>query len=352
MPTFRAGTCESVLEARDGVQRLVVRVGDDLRAAVLYERYCAPAAPGDRLVLNTTATDLGLGSGGEDFVVWNLAHETHEAPSGGHIMKLRYTPAQCDVLAVEAPESPHHDAIRFADGLGRLPVVAASLHSQLLPVVAALRARRPEARIVYVMSDGGALEAGLSRTVHRLRELGWLRAVVTAGHAVGGDLEAVNLYSGLLAARAVAKADVVVAGMGPGVVGTDTPFGTTALELGCTVNAAASLGGIPIACVRMSEGDPRERHARVSHHARTALLRVALAEAEVPVPAGRSGGLEEVAALHRVVEVDTDGVLEALEAARTEGLEARHMGRGPEDDELFFLAAAAAGYHAASFLRT
>ncbi len=351
MPTFRTGTCERVLDTRDGIQRLEVRVGDELRPAVLYPRYCAPAAPGDRLVLNTTATDLGLGSGGEDFVVWNLAHDTHEVASGGHIMKLRYTPAQSDVLAVEAPESPHHDAIRFADGLGRLPVVAASLHSQLLPVVAAVRARRPGARIVYVMTDGGALEAGLSRTVHRLRELGWLRGVVTAGHAVGGDLEAVNLYSALLAARAVAKADVAVVGMGPGVVGTDTAFGTTALELGSVLNAAASLGGIPIACVRMSSGDARARHTRVSHHALTALLRVALAEADVPIPAGRGEGLEEIATLHRVVEVGTDGVLEALEAARAEGLEASHMGRGPQADELFFLAAGAAGYHAASFLR-
>lgn len=350
MPTFRTGTVERVLDERPGLQRLEVVVDGRTRRAVLFERFARPAAPGDRVVLNTTAVDLDLGSGGDDFVVWNLAHDTHEAPSSGHVVKLRYTPLQSDVLAVESPESPHHDAIRAADGIGRMPVLAASLHSQLLPVVASLRARAPQARIAYVMTDGGALDASLSDTARGLRELGWLRAVVTVGHALGGDLEAVNLYSGLLAARWVAKADVAVVGMAPGVVGTSTLFGTTALEMGQTINAAASLGGIPVAVVRMSSGDQRARHGGVSHHAVTSLMRVALAEADVPVPRGHAGGLEDVATLHRVIEVDTSGVIEELERVAGHGLAASHMGRGVRDDRLFFLAAGAAGIHAASFL--
>jgi hypothetical protein len=351
LPTFATGTVEEVVGQHPGIQSLRVRLGGEARIAILYTRYTAPAAAGDRVVLNTTATTLGLGSGGEDFVVWNLAHETYGQPGGGHIMKLRYTPLQTDVLAVEAPESPHHDAMRFSDGVGGMPVLAASLHSQLLPVVAAIRTARPSARIAYVMTDGGALDASLSNTVRRMRELGWLQAVITVGHAIGGDLEAVNLYSGLIAARAVAKVDAAVVGMGPGVVGTSTPFGTTALEAGMTLNATASLGGIPIAVVRMSSGDERDRHAGISHHSLTALMRVALAEADVPVPKGHAGGLEEVATLHRVIEVDAEPVLDELERAAGDGLAASHMGRGPRDDRLFFLAAGAAGFHAASFIR-
>ncbi len=350
MPTFQTGTVEEVLEEHPGIQVLRVVVGSGTRRAILYTRYAAPAAAGDRVVLNTTANDLELGSGGEDFVVWNLAREEYDARKAGHVMKLRYTPLQTEVLAVEAQESPHHKAMAGADGIGGMPVLGASLHSQLLPVIAALRSSAPDARIAYVMTDGGALDAALSRTSRRLRELDWRASIITVGHATGGDLESVNVYSGLLAAKAVAGADVAVVGMGPGVVGTATPFGTTALELGMTLNATASLGGNGIAVVRMSSADARDRHAGISHHALTALLRVALAGADVPVPSGHGGGLEEVAMLHRVIEVDADAVLGELDRARTLGLEASHMGRGPEEDRLFFLAAGAAGFHAAHVL--
>ncbi|MGH2758639.1 MAG: DUF3866 family protein [Actinomycetota bacterium] len=350
MPTFATGTVEAVLDERPGLQTLEVRSDAGLRRAVLYTRYAAAARPGDRVVLNTTATDLGLGSGGEDFVVWNLAHGSYDSSADGHVMKLRYTPLQTEVLTVEAPESPHHEVMSGANSLDGTPVLAASLHSQLLPVVLGLRMRRPDARVAYVMTDGGALDASLSTTVRRLRDLGWLETVITVGHAVGGDLEAVNVYSGLIASRAVVGADVTIVGMGPGVVGTATPFGTTALELGMAVNAAGSLGGHPIAVVRMSSGDARDRHAGVSHHASTALLRVALTRADVPVPRGTVDGLEEIGMLHRVVEVDAEPVLVELEAARAEGLEASHMGRGPEGDRLFFLAAGAAGIHAGDIL--
>ena len=350
MPTFQTGTVEAVIQEHPGIQVLSVRVRSQLRNAVLYTRYARPAGAGDRVVLNTTANDLELGSGGEDFVVWNLGAENYDARRAGHVMKLRYTPLQTEVLAVEAPESPHHDAMAAADGVEGIPVLAASLHSQLLPVIAALRSRAPSARVAYVMTDGGALEASLSKTSRTLRDLGWLESVITVGHATGGDLEAVNLYSGLLAARAVVRADVAIVGMGPGVVGTATPFGTTALELGMTLNATASLGGRAVAVVRMSSADERDRHAGVSHHALTALLRVALARADVPVPRGHVLGLDEVAMLHRVIEVDADAVLDELDRARALGLEPSHMGRGPEEDRLFFLAAGAAGFHAADVL--
>lgn len=350
MPRFRTGIVERVAESAAGLQVLEVRVGDDVRTAVLYLRFAAAAAAGDRVVLNTTAVDLGLGSGGYDFVVWNLAADMHDAPSGGHIMKLRYTPAQTDVLAVEAPEATTHEAMAAASSVDGMPVAAASLHSQLLPVVACLRARAPGAAIAYVMTDGGALDASFSRTVRRLRELGWIAGVVTAGNAFGGDLDAVSVYSALLASRTVLGANVAVVGMGPGVVGTATPFGTTAVELGTTINAAAALGGRPVAAVRMSSGDPRVRHAGVSHHAMLALSRVALARADVAVPAGRAGDVAALAGKHRIVEVDTSAVLDELRRAAALGLEPSHMGRGPDGDATFFEAAGAAGIHAASLV--
>lgn len=349
MPSFRTGVVEEVGESRPGLQRLRVRVAHDLRDAVLHTRFAAAAAVGDRVVVNTTAGALALGSGGEDFVVWNLAHDSYDHDAGGHVMKLRYTPMQTEVLAVEAPESPHHATMAAAASLDGMPVLAASLHSQLLPVVAGVRAVRPETRIAYVMTDGGALDVSLSDTVRRLCDLAWVHTTITVGHAIGGDLEAVNVYSGLLAARAVAHADVAVVGMAPGVVGTATAFGTTALEMGMTLNAAAALGGRPIAVVRMSSADARGRHTGISHHAATALLRVTLTRVEVPVPAGYpAGATREISRRHDILEIDAGCVIAELERGAEQGLRASHMGRGPGQDPLFFLAAGAAGMHAAA----
>lgn len=350
MPAFRAGTVLRVVFAAPGLQRLEVRTAQGVRRAVLFTRFAAPAKPGDRVILNTTADDLGLGSGGQDFVVWNAAVDEYTTSSGGHIMKLRYTPAQTDVLSVEAPESPHHHTMSSATSVGGMPVVAASLHSQLLPVVVCIRARAPGARVAYVMTDGAALEASFSDTVRRLKELEWLCGVITAGHAVGGDFEAVGVHSALLAARHILACDVAVVGMGPGVVGTSTPFGTTGLELGLTVNAAAAVDGHPIACVRMSSADKRRRHAGLSHHSLVSLSRVALARADVPVPLGLRASVAELESKHNVVEVDTRSVLDEIAAAEKLGLHGSHMGRRPGEDDLFFRAAGAAGYHTAALL--
>src|SRR5205814_7150897 len=141
------------------------------------------------------------------------------------IMKLRYTPLQSDVLVLAAPESPHHVAMARSTTIDGMPVLAASLHSQLLPVVVGLRMTKPDVRIAYVMTDGGALDVALSQTVRHMCELGWLDTVVSVGHAMGGSLEAVNVYSGLIAARCIAECEVAIVGMGPGLVGTATPFG-------------------------------------------------------------------------------------------------------------------------------
>jgi hypothetical protein len=276
--------------------------------------------------------------------------ESYDAPSGGHIMKLRYTPAQCDVLAVESPESPHHSVMAEAGSLGGVPVVATSLHSQLVPVLCGIRRRSADARVVYVMTDGAALEAGFSHTLQALRSNGWIHGVITAGHAVGGDLESVTLHSGLLAATHVLGADVVIAGIGPGVVGTATPYGTTALDLGTIALTAQALGGRTVVCVRLSEADTRPRHRGLSHHVASALGWVAGAvDPNTSCVVAPSGWQDEVAGAVRpwpVCEEDPGDVLAELAAAKLLGIGVSHMGRSPEQDALFFQAAAAAGAYA------
>ncbi len=110
-------------------------------------------------------------------------------------------------------------------------------------------------RVAYVMTDGGALPAWFSRTCAILREAGWLAGTITVGQAFGGDLEAVTLHSGLLAARHVLGADVAVVTQGPGNLGTGTRWGFSGVAAGEAVNAVAVLAGLPVAALRVSEAE-------------------------------------------------------------------------------------------------
>ena len=116
----------------------------------------------------------------------------------------------------------YHELLADADSIDAMPVVVADLHSALAPILLAIEYDRPGTRVVYVMSDQGALPLAFSRSVADLRAGGLLAGTVTVGQAFGGDLEAVTLHSGLLAARLALDADVVVVTQGPGNLGTGT----------------------------------------------------------------------------------------------------------------------------------
>ena len=57
----------------------------------------------------------------------------------------------------------------------------------------------PDVRIAYVMTDGAALPGGFSRLVAELRAAGLVDGWITSGQAFGGELEAVTVWTGLLA---------------------------------------------------------------------------------------------------------------------------------------------------------
>ena len=327
--------------------------------ALAYPDLVGTPAVGDRVLLNVSALERGLGTGGMALVVALPDRLPADPPAGpGHVVKARYTPLQSMVLGVDEQESPHHAALRDADDLGGMPVVVADLHSAVPAVVAGLRDRAPQARVAYVMTDGGALPLAFSRTVSTLVDAGWLASTVTVGQAFGGAHEAVNVHTGLLAAAHVVRADVAVVAQGPGNLGTGTRWGFSGTSAGEAVNAAATLGGRAVASLRVSEADARERHQGVSHHSLTAYGRVALAPADVPVPRlpGAFGERvrQQAAALVdasggrlRLHEVEVDGLDEALALSP---VRLSTMGRGLDQDRASFLAAAAAGRHAASLL--
>lgn len=336
-------------------EELTVSMADQISQAINYPSLTGAALVGDKVVLNTTAVELTLGSGGFHFVYLNLERLEQPLAGAGHIIKLRYTPAQLRVLSVEEEQSPHHAIMATATSLLGMPVVSGELHSMLAPVALTIKQEKPGVRLAYLMTDGGALPAFFSRTLRELRAREVIIGTITTGHAFGGDLEAVNVFSGLLAARYVLKADAAMICMGPGVAGTGTPFGFSGLEMGENINRIHSLGGHAIALPRLSFADSRPRHQGLSHHTLTALATAALAPADVPLPR-LSHPQDEVIAQ----QVLTAGWERHHNLVYYPELSLSHlepnsvlcttMGRTLAEDPAFFLGCVAAGVHLTKLL--
>jgi hypothetical protein len=371
------GFVQTITSLRPGVQEILVRIGPDsasaavcesdeaaaqesLRPAINLTELTGEVVVGDRVEVNTVAIDLQLGTGGYDIVISVLDRSSIDADPAGHVIKLRYTPVQTPVLAIEAPESPHHQTIASFTSLNETPVVCFELHSQLPAICAALHWAMHDcgktARLIYIMTDGAALPIALSRLVPALVERNMITATIAAGQAFGGDYEAVNIYSALAAARDALGADAIVIGQGPGNVGTGTALGFSGVDQGISANAAASLGGSPIFVPRISFTDERSRHIGLSHHTITNLTRVVRTPTLVPIPRISRVQLGRLYAVlsdtgilksHEAITVDADKGLKALEDC---GLAVTTMGRGLTVERAFFLAAAAAGLLAAQHL--
>ena len=324
--SLRWGTVTAVSQRLEEIIRCEV----DEVPCVAYPRQTGPMEVGDTVLLNTQGRDLGLGSGGFDIVYANLTRGLGLLPaSGAHVIALPYTPGQSAVACVE-----EHDPL--AEQLDGLPVVCCGLHSQLAPVVAGIGTG---VRIAYVQLAGGALPVALSDTVRLLKTRQLLETSVAVAPCFDGDVQALSTASALAWAKAKGF-DVVVCGIGPGIVGSGSALGHGGLAVSDAANATAALGGRAIVVVRYSGRDPRERHGGVSHHTRSA-LRLILGDREVVWPSG----LERDAEIGDVVEVDVSGWREVCA-----NLSLTHMGRHADDDPWFFAAAFAAGRHARAVL--
>jgi Protein of unknown function (DUF3866) len=327
MLTLRRGLVTAVVSRTAGLARIEV----DGAPCVAYPRLTGPVALGDEVLVNAQARQLELGSGGFDVLYANLTRGLElAAEPAAHVMKLPYLPGQFAVRHAEEEGA-------LVETLAGLPIVCCSLHSQVAPVCAGLGAGR---RLAYLQLPGGALEVALSDSVRVLAERGYLTTTVAVGPCVDGDLACVSVASALLWA-ATEGFDAAVCAIGPGIVGTGSPFGHGGVAVAEAANAALALGGVPIVAVRASQADPRERHRGVSHHTRAA-LELCLGPVVVPWPSGRPApswlGARE--------EVEVDGWEEACA-----GLPLSHMGRGIDEDPLFFAAAFAAGRAAAGRVR-
>lgn len=351
MPSFRTGVVARLLMERPGFQRVDVDLAaDDTLAAETSRAFVlsdlvGTVDVGDHVIVNTTAVELGLGTGGFHVVHWNLSHNGFRSPGPGHIVKLRYTSLQSDVGSFEE----HHPELADVMTIGGMPVVVAGLHSQIAGVAVGFAQSAPGKRLAYVMSDGGSLPLVFSDLVATLLDKELIHSTITAGHAFGGEIEAVTIYSALVAARELARADAVVVAMGPGIVGTGSRLGTSGLEVATVLDAVATLGGDPIACLRASFGDPRPRHQGLSHHSATALGVACRSRVSVAVPV--TGGTEEhqlrsaiqasgIADRHDLVDIEAPDVCGLFDRHE---LHVSSMGRSAAEDPILFSAAAAAG---------
>ncbi len=327
-----------------------VEIEGRVERALAFHALCGPLAPGDPVWVNTTAGALELGTGGVHFIIAPAAGGAGPCPDfagreAGHLLKLRYTPLQHRVCAAEEAVSPHHAAVAAFEGLRGLPVLATELLSQAAAAALAARECVPDLRVVLLWLDSAALPLAMSHLVRELREQGILRATVTTGQAFGGDFEAVSVYSGLAVCAAAAGAELIIASQGPGNAGTGTEYGFSGMSVAEVLHAADALGGQPVLAPRMSSGDPRGRHQGWSHHTLT-LLRCLRVPVSVPYPpeGGPSAAVGEQAGRHYLVPVDPGP---AMPAVRAGARWLTTMGRGVDEDPLFFRSAAAAGSLAA-----
>ena len=102
MPSFRTGTVVAIREVRDGLQRVDVDLAGSVERAYVLTRLTGTVEEGDEVVVNTTAVELGLGTGGWHVVHWNLRRTEWSEAGPGHIMKSRYTSFQHDAGSAEA----------------------------------------------------------------------------------------------------------------------------------------------------------------------------------------------------------------------------------------------------------
>lgn len=351
-----------------GLEPLTVEVAGERRRAWCDPELHGQAEPGDEVIVNTVAVDLGLGSGGFDIVHVNLTRGLEAGgPDGEHVIKLNYSSLQHAVMPVEAlggeyrfdedpdpgttaAEAPGADADTGPRPAKRrpMPAVILPLHGHLAPAAFAAARARPEPRVGFIQAGGGALPGALSRDVTALLERGLLCDHITAGTSYGGRREAITVAGALDAARNRLGWDIALVGPGPGILGSATRLGHGGLAALDAAHSALALGLPTVISPRLSEGDPRPRHRLLSHHTAT-VLELLLAPVDIAVPEGEGEVAAAIQAVpsraggHRLRRAAVD-----LEGYAASGLPRRTMGRDLEQDPLFFAAPLAAGEVAAA----
>ena len=316
MISKKIGKVESIVDQNGELDDIRVSINGNIQRAYNYPKITGNINVGDEVLLNTTAVELSLGTGGYHFVIANKNIEEFSS-------------------------------------LDDMPVVVGSLHSMLTPFGASYKRLNPNKKLVYIMTDGAALPIYLSKNVDTLKKKGLIANTITIGSAFGGEYECINIYTALITAKEVLNADVVFVSMGPGIAGTGTKYGFTGIEQGPILDAVKKLGGIPISIPRISFADQRDRHKGISHHSITVLKEIVNVSVNIPICTYNDEQLcyikeqlmnNSLESKHNIVYIENKNSKSDLEYFN---LKVRSMGRSFDQDKEFFEAASTAAYYLA-----
>lgn len=346
--SLKVGKVVDIIDKDPELIKVEVTIDENVKfRAIGYLKLTGDMEVGDKVLLNTTAVDLGLGTGGYHFVCCNLSNPTEQdlEKRPGHIMKMRYTPFQVRTMSVEEKSGKYHERIKEFNNLDGQIVAILPLHSLLAPLVLTYKYFYPGHKIAYIMTEGAGLVLSFSNQVRELVKRGLLDTTITIGHAFGGDYEAVNIFTGLAAAREVAQADLIVTGMGPGIVGTATKLGFSGVENALINYAVRVIGGISIHIPRISFADKRERHFGLSHHSITLFKDLIDEAVNLAFPRNEYliKQLEKTGIINKHY-ISFYSVQEVESILLNSKFPLRSMGRSFEDDPLFFISSGLAVY--------
>lgn len=347
--SYRKAEVIEIESNEDFITWIKVIIDGEISKAINYNYMTGTINVGDIVIVNTTAVELSLGTGGYHFVIYNYSNESKTIKGKGHIIKLRYTPLQIKCLSAEEEDSQYHDVFNSFISLNSHICVVGTLHSMLAPIASTIKWLNKDIKINYIMTDGGSLPIHFSNTVRTLKEKGIIDSTITIGHAFGGDLECVNIYTGLIAAKEILKGDVTIIAMGPGIVGTGTKYGFSGIEQGQIIDAVNNLGGDPIIVPRISFKDSRERHNGLSHHTTTVLSEICNTTGKIVLPVldeEKQNVIKEqikrfnIDNKYKIIYESGESIVDAMTHYN---LKTTTMGRGFEEDAEFFLTLGAVG---------
>ncbi|MEJ6950968.1 DUF3866 family protein [Natronospora cellulosivora (SeqCode)] len=336
-----------ILEERDNINFLIVELENKEKCkAVNYSRITGTVNINDILIVNTTALELSLGTGGYHYVHLNLSNIDNSyklddfRENKGHIMKMRYTPMQIRTLCAEEKASPYHDTINNFKSLDNLPVITLPLHSHLAPLLITYKSFFPNKKVVYIMSEGGSQALEFSNLIRKLKSLDCIDKTITYANCFGGDYETINIFTALILAKEVEEADLIVVAMGPGIVGASSKYGFSGVENVFIDKAVRTLGGRSIFVPRISFADERKRHYGISHHSITILKDLISETVELAFPENeyikKQLDKNKLIAKHKISFYPIEEIEDILIDSQ---FSFNSMGRKFADDPLFFITA-------------
>ena len=351
MIEIKKGTVVKITREIGDITELILDIDHDIKKSINYNSITGNIKAGDRVLVNTTAGTLGLGTGGYHFIIANLELDRLLLDMNGHGMKLKYTPMQLRVPFIEEELSLTGIYNTPLNLKGKI-VFMGELHSMLPPLCAYIKHYSiTQPKIAYIMTDDGALPLSFSRNIHELINKGLIDTTITSGNSFGGQYECVNLYTSLQTAAHTADCSIIIIIMGPGIVGTNTKYGFSGLEMSMYADLIDRAGGCCLYLPRLGLGDKRERHKGLSHHTLTVLEEMITRPVPIVLPYlnyKQQGFVvnqlndKNILKRHRLVIRDGSDIEAAM---KQYNINTKSMGRGVNEDPAFFYCIGAnAGY--------